>query len=224
MRHAPTNENEFVMISGHFRGASHSTCNLRAQQQKRMIVYFHNGKGYDFHLIMQALADDTRVGTLEVIGNTTEKYTQIKTRAFVIRDSMSHLIGSLDSLASSLLQRGEQGFELVRNEFPKDDQFRCALKKLVYPYDYIDGFHRFEESTPEIEYFYNRLTDEELAEEEYNRLLRACKIFGIRNLGQLHDLYLKIDTLILACVFEDYRKLAMEMTGLDPAYYIRYVE
>ena len=189
-----------------------------------MIVYFHNGKGYDFHLILQALAENKRVGTLKVIGNTMEKYTQIKARYFVIHDSMSHLIGSLDSLASSLLQRGEEGFDLIRNEFPKDNQFRCALKKLVYPYDYIDGFHRFLEPIPEIEHFYNRLNDEELAEEEYTRLMEACEIFDIKDLGQLHDLYLKIDTLILACVFEDYRKLALEMTGLDPAYYIRFVQ
>ena len=173
---------------------------------------------------MRALAADKRVGNLEVIGNTMEKYTQIKSRSFVIRDSMSHLIGSLENLTSSLLLKGEDGFELVRREFPRDDQFKCAVKKLIYPYDYIDGFHRFEEPIPKIEHFYNRLNDAELPEEEYSRLMKTCKIFDVKNLGQLHDLYLKIDTLILACVFEDYRSLALKMTGLDPAFYIRLVK
>ena len=39
-------------------------------------------------------------------------------------------------------------------------------------------------------------------------------------LGQLHDLYLKIDVLILACVFEDYRRLGLEIFQLDPCYYV----
>jgi hypothetical protein len=92
---------------------------------------------------------------------------------------------------------------------------------MVYPYDYIDGFHQFEEDIPPIEKFYNQLNEAELSEEEYKRLLKVCKTFNIENLGQLHDLYLKIDVLILASVFEDYHRIGRKMFGLDPAYYIR---
>ena len=167
------------------------TCNLKARQQKRLLVYFHNGKGYDNHFVLHALADDKRVGSLEVLGNTAEKYTRIKSRHFLIHDSMSHLIGSLDSLCSSLRQRGLDGFHLVRQEFPQNKQFQCALKKLIYPYDYIDSFDRFQEKIPGIESFYNRLNDEDLEEEKYEQLLETCEIFGIETLGGLHDLYLR---------------------------------
>ena len=57
-------------------------------------------------IILTALASDKRVGAIEVIANTAEKYTQIKTQRFVVHDSMSHLIGSLDNLCKSLRQRG----------------------------------------------------------------------------------------------------------------------
>ena len=157
------------------------------------------------------------------MGQTAEKYTQISTTQFVIHDSMSHLIGSLDSLCASLLQRGEGGFSWVRQEFPDKEKFQCALRKLVYPYDYIDGFSRFEEKIPDRSKFYNKLNESELSEDEYQRLLKTCQVFGIETLGELHDLYLKIDVLILCCVFEDYRRLGMEMFRLDPAYYIRCV-
>ena len=30
----------------------------------------------------------------------------------------------------------------------------------------------------------------------------------------------RVDVLILACVFEDYRRLGLEMFAIDPAYYI----
>ena len=177
--------------SGSFRGAAHSQCNLKARQQKRLFVYFHNGKGYDNHFILTALADDERVGAIEVIANTAEKYTMIKTQRFVVHDSMSHLVGSLDNLCKSLRQRGLEGFNLMRKEFPLDDQFRCVLQKLIYPYDYIDGFERFEEPIPGKAAFFNKLTDEDLSDEDYHTLLRICKVFNITTLGELHDLYLR---------------------------------
>ncbi len=82
------------------------SCNIKMIQQKRMIIYFHNAKGYDNHLIIQALADNRRVGVIKVLVTTEEKYPRIKTPRFIIQDSMSHLIGSLDKLAESLRQRG----------------------------------------------------------------------------------------------------------------------
>ena len=207
-------------ITGVFRGAAHQHCNIMMQQQKRPIVFFHNAKGYDNHFLIKSLAENPKVGRIDVLGSTCEKYTRISTKYFTVQDSMSHLIGSLDSLSSSLRQHGTDGFNLVRQEFPNNAQFESCMQKLVYPYDYIDGFERFEENIPGIEAFYNKLNEEELAEEEYQRLIETCKLFNISTLGGLHDLYLKIDVLILACVFEDYRRLGMTLFGIDPAFYV----
>jgi hypothetical protein len=190
------------------------------QQQKRIIVFFHNAKGYDNHFFIKSLAANPNVGEIDVLGQTREKYTRITTTRFLVQDSMSHLIGSLDSLSASLRQRGDDGFGLVRSEFPDDRQFECCMRKLVYPYDYIDSFQKFNEPIPGIEAFYNRLNDEELATGEYERLRETCRLFNITTLGQLHDLYLRIDVLILACVFEDYRRLGLDIFKLDPCYYV----
>ena len=155
-------------------------------------MYLHNSKGYDNHFILKALAKNKKVGDINVIGNTAEKYTQIKTQRFFIHDSMSHLIGSLENLCKSLSQRGVEGFQLVRDEFPEKDRFECALQKLIYPYDYIDGFERFEEPIPDQSAFYNKLNDEDLSDEDYERLLHICKVFDVKTLGELHDLYLRL--------------------------------
>ena len=208
-------------ISGKFRGAAHASCNVNAPKQSKIFIYFHNGKGYDNHFIIEALAANKKTRGIEIIGNTKEKYVQIKTKRFLIHDSMSHLSSGLDTLADSLKKKGQEHFTFVKQEFRSNDKFKCALQKLVYPYDYVTDFSKFNEPIPTIDVFYNKLNDEELCESDYERLLDTCKVFGVTTLGELHDLYLKIDVLLLASVFENYRKVAMATFDLDPSYYIR---
>ena len=48
---------------------------------------------------------------------------------------------------------------------------------------------------------------EDIADADYIHEKGGCKDFEIKNLGKYHDLYLKIDTLLLADVFENFRKM-----------------
>ena len=45
---------------------------------------------------------------------------------------------------------------------------------------------------------------------------RIYSNFEIKNAGRHHDLYLKSDTLLLADVFQDFRKMCLEIDELDP--------
>ena len=126
----------------------------------------------------------------------------------------------METLAENLRAKGEEYFSFVSNEFPVSEEFQLCLQKLIYPYSYMDSFEKFNEPIPSIEHFYNDLNEEELDQEEYKRLQETCIKFGITNLGQLHDLYLKIDVCLLASVFEFYRIMGLEEYGLDPAFYI----
>ena len=49
---------------------------------------------------------------------------------------------------------------------------------------------------------------------------RICKDFEIKNLYEYHDLYLKSDTLLLADVFENFRKMCLKIYRLDPAKFL----
>ena len=42
--------------TGKYRGAAHSLCNLRYQEQRNIPIIIHNGSNYDFHLLIKDLA------------------------------------------------------------------------------------------------------------------------------------------------------------------------
>ena len=46
------------MRKGKYRGAAHSSCNLRHEIPKEIPVVFHNGSTYDYHFIIKRLAKE----------------------------------------------------------------------------------------------------------------------------------------------------------------------
>ena len=102
-----------------------------------------------------------------------------------------------------------------------NDNFILLLGKGVYPYEYIDDWEKFNEtSLPEKEDFYSHLNMENITDTDYAHVKRVCKDFEVRNLGEYHDLYVQGDTLLLADVFENFRNVCLEISVLDPAKFL----
>ena len=59
----------------------------------------------------------------------------------------------------------------------------------------------------------------DVKEEDYEHAIRVWKEFGLKNLGEYYDLYLKTDVILLANVFEKFRKICLRNYGLDPAHF-----
>ena len=56
-----------------YRGAAHDICNLRYKLPKEIPIVFHNGSTYDYHFIIEELAEEFE-GEFECLGENTEKY------------------------------------------------------------------------------------------------------------------------------------------------------
>ena len=54
---------------------------------------------------------------------------------------------------------------------------------------------------------------------DYEHANRVWKEFGLKDLGEYHDLYSKTDVILLANVFEAFRKVCLKNYGLDPAHF-----
>ena len=112
-----------------------------------------------------------------------------------------------------LIERFASTYKFCNNDLNK---FVILLRKGVYPYEYMDGWDKFNEtSVPSKESLYSNLTMENITEMDYIHAINIFKTFKLNNLGDYHDLYVKSDTLLLADVFENFRKACIETYELD---------
>ena len=117
-----------------------------------------------------------------------------------------------------LLERFSNTYEFCDKDLNK---FVMLLQKGVYPYEYMDGWDKFNEKIiPSKESFYSNLTLENITEVDYIHANNVFKTFELNNLGDYHDLYVRSDTLLLADVFENFRKACIKNYELDPAHFI----
>ena len=101
------------------------------------------------------------------------------------------------------------------------NKFILLLRKGVYPYEYMDSWEKFDETTlPPKEAFYSNLNLEDISDEDYAHAQKVWDVFEIKNRGEYHDLYVQSDTLLLADVFENFRNMCLEIYKLDPTYFV----
>ena len=101
------------------------------------------------------------------------------------------------------------------------NKFVLLLRKGVYPFEYMENWERFNEtSLPNKEYFYSNLKMENIEGVDYRHANNVFKRFKLKNLREYHDLYAQSDTLLLADVFESFRNTCLKVYELDPAHFL----
>lgn len=208
-------------LTGAYRGPAHNQCNLNYHQLMILPVIMHNLRSYDSHLVVHGFK---KFGDkIQVVPTSTEKFMSIKVDGLNFIDSLQFMNTSLDKLVKYLVneQNDSVNFKLLRQHFKTDQSTDLMKQKGVYPYDYFDDWQRFEEpNLPKRRYFFNELKNNEITLDAYKYAQHVYEHFNCRNLGDLHDLYVTSDTLQLACVFENFRRMSIEAYKLDPVHYI----
>jgi len=203
-------------MTGKYCGAAQNECNFKLKLNAKTMpipVIFHNLKGYDGHLLMQAMA---RVqGEIKCIPTSTEKYMSFSLGNLRFIDSMNLMQSSLDKLV-----KGSKEFPIMEKRVAEENKLKLLLKKGIFPYEHMDAFERFHETQlPEKEKFYSSLSGKGITDKEYARAQEVWATFGCQTMGDYHDLYVATDVVLLADVFENFRKVCQEKYGLDPAHY-----
>ena len=85
----------------------------------------------------------------------------------------------------------------------------------------MDSWKRFNEKELSSEdKFYSKLNLEDISYDDYAHAINVWNTFNISNSGEYHDLYVRLDTALLADVFENFRDKHIEIDKLDPAYFL----
>ena len=99
------------------------------------------------------------------------------------------------------------------------------LRKGVYPYEYMDSWERFNEtSLPDEKAFYSKLNVEDITDKDYAHAQKVFKELKLKNLGDYHDFYVQSNTLLLADVFENIRNKCIEIYELNPAHFCLHLD
>jgi hypothetical protein len=238
--------NHFIK-ENNFIGASHKSCNLKAKKPLFIPVVFHNGGKFDSKFIIRAIIsvlqeEKYRVKRDEVSeskdfliknqftftsrNRTAENVISFSIGIYRFIDSIKFLPASLEKLIESS-KKSNIKFKYIqkfmKQIYPeiKEEQLNLLFQKGEYPYEYVDSVNKFSEtSLPPIEAFFSSLRNRSITIEQYQHAQNVWNSFNCKTFLDYHKLYLYIDVLGLADVFETFRKTFINDFKLDPINFI----
>ena len=220
-------------ITGKFRNALCSKCNFSLRLRRRVLpVIFHNFKGYDSHMLIKGGLSQMKSWQFNVIAQTREKFMAMtakvpvdktkenKTVFFEIKflDSFQFMSASLASLVRNLKFLPHS--QTLKKHYPNLTD-EIITRKGVFPYAYFSSMSKLNETTlPSIDKFKNDLTGEDCPVEDYEHAQEAWLKFNCKTFGDYMIAYLELDVILLADVFQEFRRVALEEDKLDPVHFV----
>ena len=169
-------------IVGTYWGDTHSRCNLAyriSTSEWNLPVVMHNLKSYDGHLIVKALHSE--FGDVSVIPQNMKNYLSITVDRLKFIDSLQFTPQSLDSLMKTL--------EIDVFKYVNEFEFELIKRKLVYPYDCMDSFARFDESRLRSQdAFSTKLSESPCSDTEYAHATQVWTAFEYDLMADYHDI------------------------------------
>ena len=190
--------------TGLYRGAAHNDCNRKYQILHHIPIVFHNLSGYDAPLLIKELEKRFNKNDIGVNAENKEKYISFNVKINVklagvskkdgtevhkniqlrFIDSCRFMASSLDKLASNL---DDGQCKNLREFYKEEEVFKLMRRKGVYPYEHMDGWEKFEEtSLPPKDVFYSRLNMKGISDQYYEHPQQVCNTMEKKTLGCYH--------------------------------------
>ena len=129
----------------------------------------------------------------------------------------------LESLVEGLNKSKDDSLFSIFNEGYKNSSIELKhllRQKGVFPYDWYNNKDKLSYvGLPSKNDFYNELNESDVSDEDYERAKKVYEVSKCSNFGEYLSLYLKCDVVLLADVFEAYRKSSFKNYKLDPCHY-----
>ena len=114
------------------------------------------------------------------------------------------------------------------------ENLEISKQKGAYPYEYMNGFERFnEEKLRARKHFFSstkkgkinndgKISDGHVSIKDYLMCEKIWNKFNMKNIGDYHDHYLKKDVLLLADVFGKFIDTCLKFYELAPCHYLKF--
>ena len=158
-------------LTGKYRGRTHNICKTNVKQKHKNFISFafHNFSNYDCHVFFKRLVDSKNDKVkFEIIPKTIEEYISVFYGCIRFIDSYHFLSDSLHKLVKNL---DEDGFKILKKEFPEKWQY--LNKKLAYPYQKINSIDDYQKPVDNLkkEGFFSELKNKCPDDEEIERTI-----------------------------------------------------
>ena len=216
-------------FTGKYLGAACQKCNLSRRQQNRLKIFIHNASKYDMHFLIQAIPQfKDKIKGLRILPYNGENFRTMTFNSFEILDSLSFLQASLSQLANDL-KTAHHNYPIIKQTYLvrkhgeyKKSRLEMILAKSFFPYEYCTSHEKMKNtvSIPRRRKFFSLLAGKSITSQEHAFAKTVWKTFHCKNLLDYCKLYCKIDVLLLAEIFQKFRREMVLFSGLDPAHYI----
>ena len=138
-----------------FRGAAHNKRNLKLRIPRKLLIIFHNLKGYDGHIIFKEL-HNFDVDIVVIPKDIDKSMSIIVNRHICFIDSLQFYNISPDTFASNL---EDNDFKHLTSLF-SIDKLEILKRKDAYLYEWVDSYEKFKHpSLHETKCFYSSIRD-----------------------------------------------------------------
>lgn len=212
-----------------FLGAACNPCNLRRRKQNFLKIFCHNASRYDLHFIVKAISSfPTLIHDISVLPYNGENFRSLRFNCFEFLDSLAFLQASLAQLSADLKQTDHDYNILKQTYLTKLNKKFCkrrfdmVLEKSFFPYEFCTSLALMKSTKklPARESFYSLLAEESINDANHAFAKSVWLEFKCKNLLEYTELYCKIDTILLAEIFQAFRRKMKNFSGLDPGYYV----